>query len=59
MRPRCSGNPNMLAISLELARCYEARLAQQNRMAGQRPHDHQWLRYYLDCCDQNTLSLPA
>ena len=49
----------MLAIPLELARRYEARLAQQNRMAGQRPHDHQWLRYYLDCCDQNTLSLPA
>lgn len=38
----------MLAVQQELARRYEAQLAQRNEMAGQRPHDHQWLRQYLD-----------
>ncbi|MDV7393498.1 hypothetical protein RZS08_19140, partial [Arthrospira platensis SPKY1] len=27
---------------------YEARLVQQNIVAEQRPHDHQWLHHYLD-----------
>ncbi len=55
----------MLAVPPELTRRYEARLAQQNLMAGQRPHYHQWLRYYLDFCDKysfaptDRLSLPA
>ena len=40
----------MLAVSPDLTRCYEARLVQQNIMAGQRPHYHKWLRYYLDFC---------
>ena len=38
----------MLTVPPELARRYEARLAQQNVMAGQRPHYQKWLRYYLD-----------
>ena len=42
--------PLMLAVPPELARRYEARLAQQNILAGQRPHYHKWLRYYLDFC---------
>ena len=37
----------MLAVPPELTRRYEARLAQQEIMAGQRPHYHKWLRYYL------------
>ena len=36
----------------ELTRRYEARLVQQNIVTGQRPHDHQWLRCYLDFCDK-------
>jgi len=39
------GNLNMLAVPLELARRYEARLTQQNIVARQRPHYHKWLRY--------------
>ena len=31
-------------------RSYEAPLAQQNVMAGQRPRYQPWLRYYLDFC---------
>ena len=38
----------MLAVLPELARHDEARLVRQNRVTGQRMHDHQWLRYYLD-----------
>jgi integron integrase len=55
----------MLVVPPELTRRYEARLAQQNLMAGQRPHYHQWLRYYLDFCSKysfaptDRLSLPA
>ena len=55
----------MLAVPPELARRYEARLTQWNVMAGQRPHYHQWLRYYLDFCSKYSLaptdrpSLPA
>ncbi len=55
----------MLAVPPELARRYEARLAQQNVMAGQRPHYHKWLRYYLDFCHKYSFaplarqSLPA
>ena len=40
----------MLAVPPELVRRYEARLAQQNILVGQRPHYHKWLRYYLDFC---------
>jgi hypothetical protein len=40
----------MLAVPPELVRRYEAQLAQQNILVGQRPHYHQWLRYYLDFC---------
>ena len=40
----------MFAVPSELVRRYEARLAQRNVMAGQRPHYHKWLRYYLDFC---------
>ncbi|MDS4041572.1 MAG: hypothetical protein RKP20_10385 [Candidatus Competibacter sp.] len=55
----------MLAVFPELARRYEARLAQQNIIAGQRPHYHKWLRYYLDFCHKYNFkpmdrrSLPA
>lgn len=55
----------MLAVPPDLARCYEARLTQQNMLAGQRPHYHRWLRYYLDFCHKYDLvpadqrSLPA
>ena len=55
----------MLAVPPELARRYEARLAQQNVMAGQRPHYQKWLRYYLDFCHKYSFaplarqSLPA
>ena len=55
----------MLAVPPELTRRYEARLAQQNIIAGQRPHYHKWLRYYLDFCDKYSFaptdrqSLPA
>lgn len=42
----------MLAVPPELVQRYEARLVQQNLMAGQRPHYHQWLRYYLDFCQK-------
>jgi hypothetical protein len=31
---------------------YEARLAQQNVMVGERPHYHQWLHDDLDFCDK-------
>ena len=40
--------PSVFAVPPELARRYEARLAQRNVMAEQRLHDHQWLRQYLD-----------
>ena len=55
----------MLAVSPELTRRYEARLAQQNILTGQRPHYHKWLRYYLDFCEKYSFpstdrqSLPA
>jgi integron integrase len=55
----------MLAVPPDLARRYEARLTQQNMLAGQRPHYHRWLRYYLDFCHKYDLapadqrSLPA
>ena len=55
----------MLAVPPELVQRYEARLVQQNLMAGQRPHYHQWLRYYLDFCQKygfapaDRQSLPA
>ncbi len=55
----------MLAVSPDLTRCYEAQLVQQNIMAGQRPHYHKWLRYYLDFCHKYSFdsidrqSLPA
>ena len=55
----------MLAVPPELVRRYEARLAQQNILVGQRPHYHQWLRYYLDFCSKYSFkpldrqSLPA
>jgi len=54
-----------LAISSELTRRYEARLAQQDIMANQHPHYHKWLRYYLDFCHKYSFapadrrSLPA
>ena len=38
----------MRAVPPELARHDEARLVRQNLGTGQRMHDHQWLRYYLD-----------
>jgi len=41
---------------LELTRRYEARLAQQNILTGQRLHSHQWLRLYLDCCHKYSSS---
>jgi hypothetical protein len=55
----------MLAVPPELVRRYEARLAQQNILVGQRPHYHKWLRNYLDFCHKYSfaptdhLSLPA
>lgn len=55
----------MLALPPELIQRYEARLVQQNLMAGQRPHYHKWLRYYLDFCQKygfspaDRQSLPA
>jgi integron integrase len=55
----------MLAIPPELVRRFETRLMQQNVMAGQRPHYHKWLRYYLDFCHKygfapvDRQSLPA
>ena len=55
----------MLAVPSELTHRYEAQLAQQNLMAGQRPHYHKWLRYYLDFCHKYSFeptdrpSLPA
>jgi hypothetical protein len=55
----------MLAVPPELVRRYEARLAQQNILVGQRPHYHKWLRYYLDFCSKYSFkpmdrqSLPA
>lgn len=55
----------LLAISSELTRRYEARLAQQDIMANQHPHYHKWLRYYLDFCHKYSFapadrrSLPA
>lgn len=55
----------MLAVPPELTCRYEARLAQQNILAGQRPHYHKWLRYYLDFCGKYSFpptdrqSLPA
>jgi hypothetical protein len=38
----------MFAVPPELAWHEEAWLVRQNMMTGQRMHDHQWLRYYLD-----------
>ena len=64
-KPSHPGNPAMLAISPELVQRYEARLVQQNVIAGQRPHYHKWLRYYLDFCHKygfapaDCQSLPA
>jgi integron integrase len=55
----------MLAIPPELTRRYQARLTQKNIVAGQRPHYHKWLRYYLDFCHKYSFapmdqqSLPA
>ncbi len=55
----------MLAVPSELTHRYEAQLAHQNLMAGQRPHYHKWLRYYLDFCHKYSFepmdrpSLPA
>jgi len=40
----------MSTVSPELTRRYEARLAQQDIMAHQRPHYHKWLCYCLDFC---------
>ena len=40
--------PPPCSQSQELVPCYEARLVQQNIIAGQRPHDHPWLCLYLD-----------
>ncbi len=40
----------MSTVSPELTRRYEAWLAQQDIMAHQRPHYHEWLCYYLDFC---------
>ena len=42
--------PHLIRRPLKLARRYEARLAQQNILAGQRPHSRQWLRLHLDYC---------
>jgi len=39
--PRYPGKTPMLAVPPELAQHYEARVAQRNVMARQRPHDHQ------------------
>jgi hypothetical protein len=55
----------MLVVPPELTRRYEAQLAQQNIMAGQRPPDHPWRRYDLDFCGKyrfaptDRQSLPA
>ncbi len=40
----------MSTVSPELTRRYEARLAQQDVIAHQRPYYHEWLCYYLDFC---------
>jgi hypothetical protein len=40
-KPCHPGNPDILAVFPELSRRYEARLAQQSRMAGERPHYQQ------------------
>ena len=40
----------MSTVSPELTRHYEARLAQRDIMANQRPHHHEWLCYCLDFC---------
>jgi hypothetical protein len=45
----------MISRPPELTRRDEARWAQQNRMAGQRPHDPPWRRDDLDCCHQSLL----
>jgi integron integrase len=50
------GNPALLAVPPELTRRYEARLTRRNVMTGQRPHYHQWLRYYLDFCHKYSFS---
>ena len=42
----------MFAVPPELTHRYEARLAQQNVMAGQRPHYHPWLHDDLDLCEK-------
>ena len=44
----------MLAVPPELTRRYEAQLTQRNIVAGQRPHYHKWLRYYLDFCGKHS-----
>lgn len=55
----------MLAVLPDLTCRCEAWLAQQNIIAGRRPHYHRWLRYYLDFCHKcsskpmNWRSLPA
>jgi len=48
--------PTLEIPPCSLARRYEARLARQNILAGQRPHSHQWLRRYLDCCHKYSFS---
>lgn len=48
----------MLALPPELIQHYEARPVQQNLMAGQRPHYHKWLRYYLYFCPLDLWTLP-
>lgn len=40
----------MLAVPPELTRRYEACLTQRSIVAGQRPHYHKRLRYFLDFC---------
>ena len=55
----------MLSVPPELARRFDAQLAQQDIVAGRRPHYHKWLRYYLDFCHKYSFapadrrSLPA
>ena len=55
----------MRAVPPEIARHDEVRLVRQNMVTGQRMHDYQWLRYYLDFCGKYSFaptarqSLPA
>lgn len=49
----------MLAVPPEFTLRYEAWLAQRRIVAGQRPHYHKWLRYFLDFCHKYSLDVMA